>query len=156
MKVLIAEDNAVNRQLFEEQLRMLGCETRAAEDGQHALNWLSRERFDVLLTDLSMPELDGYALAREAQVHWPEMPIVAATASVPLEVRTWCEATGMSRVVTKPLQLDELSAVLSEVTGVPRVVIAADGSEPRRDGMLGGEPSRNRRVKRSGSRVRHC
>ncbi|MBB5412259.1 two-component system capsular synthesis sensor histidine kinase RcsC [Paraburkholderia sp. HC6.4b] len=138
LKVLIAEDNAVNRQLFEEQLRMLGCETRAAEDGRHALDWLSRERFDVLLTDLSMPVLDGYALAREAQVHWPEMPIVAATASATLEVRTWCEATGMARVVTKPLQLDELSAVLSEVTGVPRVVIEADGSEPRRDGMLGG------------------
>ena len=138
LKVLVAEDNAVNRQLFEEQLKLLGCEPQVAEDGQQALECLSRDRFDVLVTDLAMPVLDGYGLARAAQARWPEMPIVAATASATLEERTRCEAAGMSRVLTKPLQLDELSAALSEVTGVPGMPVEAGGHDGKRSGVLGG------------------
>jgi len=139
LKVLVAEDNAVNRQLFEEQLQLLGCEPHVAEDGQAALERLSRERFDVLLTDLAMPVLDGYGLAREAQARWPEMPIVAATASATLEERARCEAAGITRVVIKPLRLDQLSETLSEATGVARMPMPADGHEGSRDGgVLGG------------------
>jgi two-component system capsular synthesis sensor histidine kinase RcsC len=138
LKVLVAEDNAVNRQLFEEQLKLLGCVPQAAEDGQQALEWLSRQRFDVLVTDLAMPVLDGYGLAGLAQARWPEMPIIAATASATPEVRTRCEAAGMSRVLTKPLQLDELSAALSEATGVPGMPVEAGGHDGKRDGVLGG------------------
>ncbi|HXZ08706.1 MAG TPA: ATP-binding protein, partial [Paraburkholderia sp.] len=138
LKVLVAEDNAVNHQLFEEQLTLLGCEPRVAEDGLQALACLSRERFDVLMTDLMMPVLDGYGLAREARARWPEMPIVAATASATPEERARCEAAGIARMVTKPLQLAELSATLSEVTGVPAAPARAGEPEVRRDGLLGG------------------
>ncbi|WP_171910262.1 hybrid sensor histidine kinase/response regulator [Paraburkholderia fungorum] len=138
LKVLVAEDNEVNRQLFEEQLKLLDCEVRSAQDGQDALACLSQERFDVLVTDLAMPVLDGYGLAREARARWPEMPIVAATASATLEERTRCEAAGITRVVTKPLQLDDLLTTLSEVSGVPRMAVEAAGPEGPRDGVLGG------------------
>jgi two-component system capsular synthesis sensor histidine kinase RcsC len=138
LKVLVAEDNAVNRQLFEEQLKLLGCEPQVAEDGRQALECLARERFDLLLTDLAMPVLDGYGLAREVRARWPEMPIVAATASATLEERSRCEAAGIARVVTKPLQLDELSATLSEVTGVPGMPVQAGEQEGQREGVLGG------------------
>ena len=144
LKVLVAEDNEVNRQLFAEQLKLLGCDAQVVEDGRHALACLSRERFDVLVTDLAMPGLDGYALAREARTRWPGMPIVAATASATLEERQRCEAAGIARVVTKPLQLDELSATLSEVSGVARVAVAvavsaaAAAHDATHDGVLGG------------------
>ncbi|WP_322013502.1 ATP-binding protein [Paraburkholderia sp. J12] len=138
LKVLVAEDNAVNRQLFEEQLQLLGCEPHLAEDGQQALECLSRGRFDVLVTDLAMPVVDGYELAIAVQARWPEMPIVAATASATLEERARCEAVGITRLVTKPLQLDVLSATLSEVTGVPGMPVQAGGREGERDGVLGG------------------
>ncbi|SDR21163.1 two-component system, NarL family, capsular synthesis sensor histidine kinase RcsC [Paraburkholderia fungorum] len=138
LKVLVAEDNEVNRQLFEEQLKLLDCEVRSAQDGQEALACLSQERFDVLVTDLAMPVLDGYGLAREARARWPEMPIVAATASATLEERSRCEAAGITRVVTKPLQLDDLLTTLSEVSGVPRMAVEAAGPEGPRDGVLGG------------------
>jgi len=138
LKVLVAEDNAVNRQLFEEQLKLLGCDAQLAKDGQQAVEYLSRERFDVLLTDLAMPMLDGFALAREARARWPEMPIVAATASATLEERKRCEAAGISRVVFKPMQLDELSVTLSEVTGVPGMPAQAEASEDKCEGLLGG------------------
>jgi two-component system capsular synthesis sensor histidine kinase RcsC len=139
LKVLVAEDNAVNRQLFQEQLKLLGCDPQAAEDGQQALEWLSRERFDVLVTDLAMPVLDGYELARAAQARWPQMPIVAATASATLEERTRCEAAGIACVVTKPLQLAELSATLSAVTGVPGMPEETAAQQGKHDGVLGGQ-----------------
>jgi two-component system, NarL family, capsular synthesis sensor histidine kinase RcsC len=75
---------------------------------------------------------------REAQARWPEMPIVVATASVTQEERARCEAAGVMRVVAKPLQLDELSATLSEVSGVPGMAVQAEEQERKRDGMLGG------------------
>ena len=69
-----------------------------------------------------------------------EMPIVVATASVTQEERARCEAAGVMRVVAKPLQLDELSATLSEVTGVPGGAVQAEEQEQerKRPGMLGG------------------
>jgi two-component system capsular synthesis sensor histidine kinase RcsC len=123
LRVLVAEDNSVNRELFAEQLKLLGCDVTLAADGAAALEWLSRERFDVLLTDLSMPRLDGYALVREVRARWPSLPIVVATASVTLEERARCEAAGIGHVVTKPLSLARLSATLAEAAGMPQ----ADG-----------------------------
>ncbi|WP_081716065.1 hybrid sensor histidine kinase/response regulator [Paraburkholderia mimosarum] len=140
LKVLVAEDNAVNRRLFEEQFSLLGCETHLAEDGQGALECLQRERFDVLVTDLALPVLDGYALASEARLRWPEMPVVAATANATPEERARCEAAGVARVVIKPLQLADLAVTLSAVTGVPGVVAGAGASGVARAGMLGGRP----------------
>jgi len=119
LKVLAAEDNPVNRRLLEEQLTVLGCDATVVEDGARALAWLSLESFDVLRTDLSMPILDGYALAHEVRQHWPHMPVIAATASVTPEERERCAAAGIARMVTKPLSLARLRAILCEVTGLP-------------------------------------
>ncbi|SMG54308.1 hybrid sensor histidine kinase/response regulator [Paraburkholderia susongensis] len=122
LRVLAAEDNAVNRRLLEEQLTMLGCDATVVEDGARALAWLSRETFDVLVTDLSMPLIDGYTLAREVHQRWPHMPVIAATASVTSEERERCEAAGIARMVTKPLSLARLRAILTEVAGMPAAV----------------------------------
>lgn len=119
LRVLVAEDNPVNRRLFEEQLQLLGCRVRSVEDGMQALDCLSRQPFDVLLTDLSMPVLDGYALARQVRKRWPDLPIVAATAHVTPQERNRCRAVGITRVVTKPLSLAVLERVLNEVGGAP-------------------------------------
>ncbi|WP_322013503.1 ATP-binding protein [Paraburkholderia sp. J12] len=138
LKVLVAEDNAVNQRLFKEQFKVLGCETHLAEDGQRALECLERERFDVLVTDLAMPLMDGYALASEARSRWPEMPVVAATADATPGERARCAAAGIMRVVNKPLQLADLVATLSAVTGVPGAAVETGTSGGRRTGMLGG------------------
>ncbi|SDL15136.1 two-component system, NarL family, capsular synthesis sensor histidine kinase RcsC [Pseudomonas delhiensis] len=136
LSVLVAEDNPVNRRLFEEQLQLLGCRVRTVEDGRQALDCLERASFDVLLTDLSMPVLDGYALARQARERWPSLPVVAATAHVtPLEQER-CRAVGIARVVTKPLSLAVLERALREVCGVAEDTPAADA--PADDGLLGG------------------
>ncbi|MHC5351447.1 hybrid sensor histidine kinase/response regulator [Metapseudomonas furukawaii] len=136
LRVLVAEDNPVNRRLFEEQLQLLGCRVSAVEDGAQALACLERASFDVLLTDLSMPVLDGYALARQARERWPQLPIVAATAHVTPQEQERCRAVGIARVVTKPLSLAVLERVLREVCGV--VEGASAPESPGDEGLLGG------------------
>ncbi|MFZ1873189.1 MAG: ATP-binding protein [Chania sp.] len=121
LRVLVAEDNLVNRRLFEEQLRLLGCTVCLVEEGEQALARLQQERFDILLTDLSMPGMDGYTLARRAREAWPAMPVVAVTANATLQEHEECEAAGMVQVLTKPLLLKELKEMLLVVCGLDAI-----------------------------------
>lgn len=112
LRVLIAEDNLVNARLFEEQLLLLGCKATLVQEGEQALFHLQQERFDILLTDLSMPGMDGYTLARRVKAQWPEIPVMAVTANATEQEYQACEAAGMIRVLTKPLLLAELKEAL--------------------------------------------
>lgn len=118
LSVLVAEDNLVNQRLLEEQLHVLGCTAVVVRDGNQALQQLQRERFDLLLTDLSMPGMDGYTLARRVGEQWPNMPVIAVTANVTLHEKEACKAAGMALVVTKPLSIDALAAALKTVCSV--------------------------------------
>ncbi|MFU5483909.1 ATP-binding protein [Pseudomonas aeruginosa] len=118
LRVLVAEDNPVNRRLMEEQLQLIGCTASLVENGEQALGCLQREAFDVLLTDLSMPGMDGYVLARHVRAQWPRMPVVAVTANVTLQEQEACEALGIVRMLTKPLSLTALETALREICGV--------------------------------------
>lgn len=129
LKVLIAEDNAVNRRLFEEQLKRLGCLATTVESGAKALACLEQEPFDVLLTDLSMPDMDGYELALQVRQRWPALPVLAVTAHVTPQERARGEDVGMTRVLSKPLSLRDLGQALSEVTGTEWGGKAWSGSE---------------------------
>jgi len=142
LRVLVAEDNATNRLLFEEQLKLLGCQVNTVEDGAQALSALSRGTFDVLVTDLSMPVMDGYALALEARTHWPDLPVIAATASATPDELERCNAAGFTRTVTKPLPLARLRAVLAEVMDLSAAATAQMDCNAQAEGtgelLLGG------------------
>ncbi|CAB3729716.1 Sensor histidine kinase RcsC [Paraburkholderia sediminicola] len=138
LRVLVAEDNAVNQQLFAEQLAMLGCEARVVDRGAVALDVLSEGHWDVLLTDLSMPEMSGYELAETVHARWPMLPIMAVTAHVTIEERARCEAAGMQQVLTKPLSLGQLADVLLVVAGTVQASVAEPVED--RQSMLGGKP----------------
>lgn len=134
LRVLVAEDNAVNRKLFEDQLALLGCDAVVVADAEQALARLERDAFDVLLTDLSMPGQDGFALARQTRQRWPGMPVMAATANVTPQQREAGEQAGMACVLGKPLSLGELGQALSEIAGLPPVQRDASAN----NGLLGG------------------
>ena len=134
LRVLVAEDNVVNRKLFEEQLALLGCDATSVADAEQALACLEREAFDLLLTDLSMPGQDGFALARQTRQRWPRMPVMAATANVTPQQREEGERAGMARVLGKPLSLADLGFALSEIAGLPPLQRDASGG----NGLLGG------------------
>ena len=116
-RILIAEDNEVNRRVALRQLALLGFTADIAADGEEALaSWRSGQ-YALLVTDLHMPEMDGFELAkaiRSAEAGRSRMPIVALTANaLKGEVRRCLEA-GMDDCMTKPVQLAALRGMLAK------------------------------------------
>lgn len=118
-RVLVVEDNAVNRRLISRVLEKLGCVATLVEDGRKALEELRQraERYDLVLLDLHMPELDGLATLREiragntgarAQTMW----IIALTADAREQQRTRGMAEGLNDYLTKPLSVTDLETAL--------------------------------------------
>ena len=111
-RVLLAEDNVVNQKIGQRILRKLGCLVDVAQNGRSAISALERAQYDVILMDLQMPEVDGIQATREIRRRGIRTPIVALTASVLDETRRACEAAGMDAFITKPIRVDEISAIL--------------------------------------------
>jgi len=116
LRILLAEDNAVNQKLAVRQLAQLGYRADVAGNGQEAVDSLARQRYDLVLMDVQMPELDGLAATRAICRRWPpaERPwIVAMTANAMRGDREACLAAGMDDYLSKPIAMDQLVAVLT-------------------------------------------
>jgi len=117
LAVLAADDNATNRQVMAMLLSRMGIAHALAENGAAALQRLAEGGYGLLLTDVHMPVIDGFELARrvradEAGGRPGRLPIVATTADVLEETLRRCGEAGMDGCLTKPLQIDRLEAVL--------------------------------------------
>ena len=115
--VLVAEDNETNRNVIRQQLTMLGFVAEVAEDGMQALQMWREEKYELLLTDCHMPELDGYDLARAIRSEEGDSRhtnIVAITADALKGTAEKCRAAGMDDYVTKPMQIPQLRDVLEK------------------------------------------
>jgi signal transduction histidine kinase/CheY-like chemotaxis protein len=115
--VLLAEDNLVNRMIALEMLQSLGLNVVEAEDGAQAVAQLERRRFDLVLMDLQMPVMDGYAATerireREAQYGSARTPIVALTANAFDEDVAHALASGMDAHLAKPYTRSQLREVI--------------------------------------------
>jgi PAS domain S-box-containing protein len=113
-RVLVVEDNAVNRKVAVAYLDKLGYVTDIAVDGCEALDAMSTTNYDVVLMDCQMPRMDGYeaSLAVRAREHDRHTPIVAMTASAMASDRERCLAAGMDDYLSKPLNRELLAATL--------------------------------------------
>ncbi len=139
-RILIAEDNPVNREVAGEALRQLGCQVDSANDGQQAIAGWEAARYDVILMDCHMPNMDGIEAAkiirvREATDGRPRTPILALTANARGEDYERCIAAGMDDYLTKPLTLDELRVALDRWVGR-----RAAAAEPKPDVGVESEP----------------
>jgi signal transduction histidine kinase len=112
LDVLLVEDNAVNRRVFQAMLHKLGCRVTLAEDGAQGVQAASNHAFDVILMDLQMPVVDGLEATRRLRAGGLRTPIVALTANVTSEDRAACEAAGMDGFLPKPLPLGQLARAL--------------------------------------------
>ncbi len=113
--VLVVEDNPVNRQVIGRLLDRLGYAHVIAEGGRAGLTELGRQGFGLVLTDLHMPGMDGFALAAEIRAQEPEgarLPIVALTADALPATRAACLAAGMDDCLTKPLDAARLAGLI--------------------------------------------
>lgn len=109
MRVLVAEDNPINRATLAHQLELLGCTVTAATDGVEALaHWRASPHFDAVLTDVNMPRLNGYGLARAIRAEDPRIRIVGVTANAMREEEHKCREAGMTSWLVKPIGLRAL------------------------------------------------
>ncbi len=124
-RVLVVEDNVVNRMVIESMLTKLGVRVTLAHDGQQALDTITQgDCLDLVMMDLNMPVMDGYG-ATDRIRQWelnnnrPRLPIVALTADAYEENRLHCLALGMDDFLTKPIALDALKSTLTKWLPMP-------------------------------------
>ncbi|MFW5838032.1 MAG: ATP-binding protein, partial [Desulfovibrionaceae bacterium] len=116
-RVLVAEDNPLNAELVMHHLASAGHQPTLAVDGRQVLSALKTARFDIILMDMEMPEVNGIEAARriragESGLNPRDIPIVAVTAHVLPEYRRMCEEAGMDGYLPKPVRLEELLRTL--------------------------------------------
>jgi PAS domain S-box-containing protein len=115
LRILLAEDNAMNQKVALRLLERLGYRADVAANGLEAIEALERRPYDVVLMDVQMPELDGLDATRRICERWPAESrphIVAMTANALPEDREACFAAGMNDYVAKPIRAEELAAAL--------------------------------------------
>ena len=118
LRILVAEDNPINQAIIKEQLEALGCSVTLAANGEQALQLWQPQAFDLVLTDVNMPLMNGYELARTLRAHDPQLPIIGVTANAMREEGVRCLAVGMNAWIVKPLSLQTLRAQLVKLCKV--------------------------------------
>ena len=139
LRILVAEDNAVNQKVALRLLERLGYQADLAANGHEALDRLDRAPYDVVLMDVQMPGMDGLEASRAICARWPprQRPrIIAMTAEAMEGDRERCLAAGMDDYVVKPVRLDELARALSRCRPLTTERMAerasgGDGTTPR-------------------------
>jgi len=116
-RVLVVDDNSVNRKILARQLELAGASTDVAASGEEALTMWRTGRYDLVLADLQMPDMDGFELARhiragEASAGQAHLPILAVTASTVEDQEERSRAAGMDGFITKPVGIAQLRAIL--------------------------------------------
>ena len=142
LKILVAEDNAINRELAIQMLARLGLEVATVNNGHEAVAAAAAGGFDLILMDIQMPELDGLAAVtaiRALPGIAAHVPIVAVTANAMLGDRERYLAAGFDDYLAKPLRLEQLSQVIARWTGNAERPAAA--SKDGADGAVPANPT---------------
>jgi CheY-like chemotaxis protein len=118
LRILVAEDNPVNRKLACKVLEKRGHAVAVAENGREALEAVQASGFDLVLMDVQMPEMDGIEATRKIRL-WERaagrrVMIAAMTAHAMTEDRERCLEAGMDSYITKPFQIAQLAKVLRQ------------------------------------------
>ncbi|MGY5368952.1 response regulator [Enterobacter oligotrophicus] len=115
LRVAIADDHPSSRLLLKRQLATLGIIADEAENGEEALQLVRQGRYDLLITDLNMPVMDGIELTRQVRKMDNTLPIWGLTATAQEHERERCLAAGMNACLFKPVTLSQISHLLSGV-----------------------------------------
>jgi GAF domain-containing protein/CheY-like chemotaxis protein len=129
LRVLLAEDNAVNQKLAVRLLERMGLRADVVGDGRAALDAIDGADYDVVLMDVQMPEMDGLEATRRIRRRWPDrsIRIVGLTANAMAGDREACLAAGMDDYVSKPIRPEELEAAIARANPMPAAQTATGG-----------------------------
>jgi signal transduction histidine kinase/DNA-binding response OmpR family regulator len=120
MKILLAEDQAINRLVLCRLLTGAGHQVVAVENGRRLLEELGKESYDLVITDISMPEMDGFQVIKAIREYHlpgidPAIPVLAMTAHALDEDRERCLQSGMDGYLSKPVDIEKLMTALQQV-----------------------------------------
>jgi len=140
-RVLVVEDQPLNREVAIGILSSLGLQVETAHDGRHALDIMQAQQFDIVLMDCEMPVMDGFSATtavRKREAAGVHMPIIALTADATSAGRAACLAAGMDDYLAKPFRREALHAVLcrwlkppaaqASTTSIEALVLAAEAT----------------------------
>ena len=116
-RVLLVEDNKVNQKVFQLMLKRLGYKADVASNGLEALKSMEGQRYDAVLMDIQMPEMDGLEATRIIRQQWPEdgPRIIAVTAFASLCDEETCFEAGMDDYLSKPVRMEDLKSALLKI-----------------------------------------
>jgi CheY-like chemotaxis protein len=124
LKILVVDDDLDTRELLDWVLRRAGAEVASAESAREALEALEKERFHILISDIAMPEEDGYALLRKVRAlpaeHGGRIPAIALTAHSLVQDRLQSLRAGFQSHVPKPVVPEELVEVVTSIIHLRR------------------------------------
>lgn len=139
LRILLAEDAPDNQLLIGTYLDSAGAEYEIAHNGLDALNKISRSVFDLVLLDIQMPILDGYAAAEEMRLRGYTMPLIALTAHTMQDERERCLSHGFDEHLAKPIDPKILIETIKDLalkdrnSKAPQVFVSTDQSSQRKD-----------------------
>ena len=116
-KILLVEDGRDNQRLLSVYLRTAGGEVVLAENGKVAVDLATERRFDVILMDMQMPVMDGYAATAELRRRGVKTPIIALTAYAMADDRAKCLAAGCDAYLSKPIEEEKLLRTVNQYLG---------------------------------------
>ncbi len=136
-RVLVVDDNALNREVATDFLELAGVIVDTAASGAQALERLARQRYDAVLMDMQMPEMDGLETTRHIRRNpaWSALPVIALTAQARVEDRDASLEAGMTAHLTKPIDDAQLYRTLASIfTGT--TPLAAQPAPPEKEAVL--------------------
>ena len=127
LNILVAEDNVINQLILRDQLQELGCTVTLASDGLEALELFQQGAFDLVLTDVNMPRMNGYELATRLRAMNITQPIIGATAKAMPDDSERCLNAGMNHCLIKPFTLHTLYNGLQHFKGGSSEALSCTG-----------------------------
>lgn len=114
--ILVVDDDEALRSVLEETLVSLNYEVTTASDGQDALEKLKQKNYDLIVTDIKMPKMNGKELLREVKQISPETPVIIITGYPETYSQQWIMEGGADGYLTKPFHIDKIDKLIQELT----------------------------------------
>ena len=114
-RILVVDDQESMRTLLQDMLEVIGYDVTLAEGGEQALTHVNSSSFDLVLSDLNMPGMDGAALLKAIKASWPELPVIIITGYGTFHTEKRVMKEGASGYISKPCTLSKIEKTISSV-----------------------------------------
>jgi len=114
-RILVVDDEESIRFVFSEMISFIGFDVDVAENGDKALNYFLKSKFDLVLTDLNMPGMDGWTLASHIKAISPETPVILVTGEERKQVLEKMEDSSVDSILLKPFRLQDVQEIFQKM-----------------------------------------